>query len=758
MSYAPGLTRLGQGLGALLGVLVGAALLTGSRVAYRDSFRGVLDFVGRHPLPVVAGLSLVGAGADLRLPRPGMSRDPRPGARQLLAAGSALLLLLYLLPQRGKPFGLLLGERIVAAASAGGLRLVAGSVLFWALGLLPLFVAMAALRALRRSARPGILLGLGARYGLSGLAALLCLRLLLDELDPYAILLQLRTAVLLGVLVGSLSLGLEQVLRHLLYDPLPPLPPPSGLARDARLRELVRAYLTCGPEHDASVLDTPGVPASHALLRWLMRRRLAELGAELGLRRAGALRPSAPQAHAFLATLEARPVPPVGGDTAPPAVAEPGSLGLWLCTGAWRLPLALAAALVVLAGGLAWRLHEPEPDLAWKLGPATAAGDALFGDLLPAYVIALGRREARGEASERSPRAGDELRRQTSALVAAAAAVDRPLGRRVERIARRAVALDRTGLLWLDAVQEINRRVRELGMPYYVDGNALVGGAGEAGRREPLFYVTTYRVQAVRRFALAGRRRAALHVRRLDRLAIAGARLGMVRDDEPFALVMLDTVEESVRERLDALGRERRCGIGPGRGSDLARPADAACGQALRALLEAQGLDLGGGRARTERELVARQVAATERHELQHQLDGEDLAIAPALFRLAPGAADAELRAVTQELSALLAELATTDDLGAAWKLGDLAGHVLAQAAARSRYRYAAALVVGELLGRPVVGPGGRIDLAAAAELWQRAPARPGELGAWLAPRARAAHDRLVGTPLGPGSECSGER
>lgn len=762
------LGRLGQSVLALLALCLATGAATSSGVALQEAFRGLLDFVGRRPLLVALGLSLVGAGAELRGPGTDLRVSPqtRRLARWLLAGGAILVILVYLLPQRGRPFGLLLVEHMVAAARAGGSRLVAGQVLFWLLGLLPLGLAVGAVAACRRSARPGIGLGFGARYGLSLLAVLLCFRLLVLEHSATAVLVQIRAALLLALFVGVASRGVEQLARHVLDAPLPPTPPASRLARDVRLREHVRAYL--GADRAADTLwSVPGVPVSHRCLGWLMRRRLGEVVAELSEPVADAARPGPLLARRYLEVLTsaleptavAAPQPDPSSPSAPsrsadePAASWPGQLALWLASGHRRLPMALGALAALLVGLLGWRLWRPPADLRWTLGAATEAADELFGTELPRYVVALARHDERAAKGQGAAEAGQALREQAAALHSAAQALDPLLAQRVDDLVRAAAVVDRTGELWIGAVHELNRRVRTLGLPYYVDGNVMQWQGGFDGPERRLFYVTTYRVERLRPAPQQDRPYACLHARRLDRLNIVGSRLGAVRSDEPFALVMVDAIERAVDTRLAALRSARSCGfgrerIGDGLDDPLAAIAvDELCAEMLLAAIAPPPAHDAAGSAQTRRRLVALGIDATERHELQHQLDRDDLEVPKQVWDLLPWASDESALLVAQEASASLAELGPVEPLGLLWRIADLSAHLI-EGGSRSPYRYAAALVLGELAGRPLLGTDGRLDTAALSGYWQQLRAEGDALGSSLSARARHMHVQAFGTPM----------
>jgi len=787
LSYAPRLTRLGQSSWALLALVLSTALLTSSPVGYRDAFHGLLGFVGRYALTATIGLSFLAAGSELRLPRGELPVDDviRRCCRWLMLAGSSFIVVLYLLPQRGKPLFLLVFERIVAAIQYSGWRAVGGMMLYWLLALLPLGLAVGGLVALRRGARPGILLGLTARYGLSALTMLLCFRLLFDEPNPHSVLLQLRTATLLAVAVSAASGAIDSVVRHLVSEPLPPVAPPSRLARDVRLRQLVRCYLQRDPQgagdQGNDLLTSANVPQSHPWLRWLMRRRVVELNADVGpaitgQARArgssdGLLKPDRTTARAYLSLLcaelpsqQSTPVRPhPANETSSPADQNARSVqdarrhpGLWLATGRVRIPAAIAAAVLLTAGTTALFRHRPKPDLTFKLGTPRADADQLFGTDLPRYIAALSlNAQGKSAGSEESPK-NRVLVQRVAQLRRSAERVDERLAGRVSTMIRVADKVDRTGRLWLDAVHGLNQRIRDIGLPYYVDGNGLEVISRTSATIRQLFYVTTYRVERIVRLRARGRQYATLYVRRLDKLNIGGRRLGMVRHDEPFALVMVDAIDQSVDRRLELLRTDQSCGVALWRPAELEWPSspigtiDRLCAQSLSRLLENRGWQLEDHYHEALAQLRGRQRKATERHEIQHQVDGMDIPIPTELFELLPNASETQLTSVSQELSAHLAELATDDSLATVWLLADMQGHLLAPKRGRAHYRLAVGLLVGALLDQPVFGPRGRLKPAKLAEFWRRIAADESQAANWIAPAAQRAHQRFFGEPIGP--------
>jgi hypothetical protein len=215
---------------------------------------------------------------------------------------------------------------------------------------------------------------------------------------------------------------------------------------------------------------------------------------------------------------------------------------------------------------------------------------------------------------------------------------------------------------------------------------------------------------------------------------------------------MVDVIADTVRDRLESLRDASSCGFGRERVGDMlddplaAIAVDESCGAAIVGLLKARGLDPASDSERAATQLDVLQIDATERHEIQHQVDGEDLGVPRQLFDLAPWADDEGLMLVAQEASAHLAELGTDDPLATAWRLADVTSFLL-ERGSRNPYRFAAALIVGRLLGRPVMDRVGHVRVSEIRTLWADLASRPAEIAGWVAPRARAAHQDLFGSP-----------
>ncbi len=361
--------------------------------------------------------------------------------------------------------------------------------------------------------------------------------------------------------------------------------------------------------------------------------------------------------------------------------------------------VAFGAAAVIAAAQ--WVLaRPPRKGVAWSLSAPTKDGDHLYGELLPAWSDARlrwDRRVRQGGSAE----AMVEVKGAARELASAARGVEPGVGAAFEALTREAGDLDLGGRRWYRLIGDVNEASRGAGLPYYVDPSVDIYQTDDGLRRH--FFANSYRIERVRRFAAGRADLAALHVRRLGRARDGHLRLGFSRDLQPFALIVLDELEPYAEE-MTKLGAANppSCserGAAAAGGDAGAEEALARCGEALgRALAAAPG------------GLLPALTLSTERHEIQHQLDGPHLAMASLVLRRMAGYADDAQRRVNRELSAYVAELTTE---GASPRLGLI--H-LARFALLSRggaEHHVALIAFEALTGRDVRDGRGRVDRGA---------------------------------------------
>lgn len=281
-------------------------------------------------------------------------------------------------------------------------------------------------------------------------------------------------------------------------------------------------------------------------------------------------------------------------------------------------------------------------------------------------------------------------------LTSAARGLDAGLGAAVETLTREAGALDLGGRRWYRLIGDVNEASRRAGLPYYVDPTVNLFQTPDGFRRH--FFAHSYRIEKVRRFLVGGREMATLQVRQLGHRRDGHQLLGFSRDLQPFALVVLDELEpfaEETRERGSAT--PPRCTE-----KEEADPGEALakCGELL-----GQAVAAAGGPER----LLAALTESTERHELQHQVDGPHLEMAGLVLKRLAAYAEEPQRRVNRELSAYIAEM-TAPGSAPRLSLAHLARFALL--GSRGTEHHVGVLAMEALSGRETRGPGG-VDRAA---------------------------------------------
>lgn len=307
-----------------------------------------------------------------------------------------------------------------------------------------------------------------------------------------------------------------------------------------------------------------------------------------------------------------------------------------------RLALAIAAPICALQLALS---RPPAKGVEWTLKPPSEEGDKLFGSLVPAWNEArLARDRAAGQASSEAQASVDEA---AAAMLEAARPMDPGLASALEELARGSADFNVAGRQFYRLVAGVNEASRAASLPYYLDAVVGFGQTGEGLLRH--LSVHTYTVEGVRGFELSGwvstKKFATLHVRHLGRRRMAQRLLGLSRDVQPFALVVLDEVEPFAKELSElAAASPPTCGESA---SEAAREGLERCGAVLAAAFA----------QKPPEEVQAAVLATTERHELQHQVDGPHLPVARAVRRRLAGLSEEDVGRVNRELSAYLTEL-----------------------------------------------------------------------------------------------------
>ena len=298
-----------------------------------------------------------------------------------------------------------------------------------------------------------------------------------------------------------------------------------------------------------------------------------------------------------------------------------------------RGTLWLVAGVVVVTIGLQLLLpnHERAPEV-WRLDETSPESEQFFGKLLPRWNDAQ-RRFSLEDGTQ------DSVEEASAKAQESANRIDQDLGAAFVALSREVDDGGVSTRRWYARVTALNEASRKRGLPYYVDPTEVVV---RLTAKRPWFRLDTWRIEAVGRFEWGGSSVDALHVRSMTPERGRPAVLGLTRDQQDVAIISLNEIERYARG-LEELGRMEPPRCTKAAGKDGA--ASESCGQLLGEVVATGGLRSG-------------LIAVIERHEVQHQLDGE-LPRAPlVLDRLGVLGRPLQSR-VNRELSAHLAEMTT---------------------------------------------------------------------------------------------------
>ncbi|MBI5534723.1 MAG: hypothetical protein HY898_18500 [Deltaproteobacteria bacterium] len=369
--------------------------------------------------------------------------------------------------------------------------------------------------------------------------------------------------------------------------------------------------------------------------------------------------------------------------------------------------------------------RPPAKGVAWTLREPSADGDRLFGTLVQQWSHARASWDRRVR-HDSSATAMVQTKAAAREMVAAARALDPGLGEAFTQLSVEADDLDVAGRRWYRLVADVNEASRRAGLPYYVDPRLAVHHAGEGLQRR--FEAEAFRIERVKRFSVSGKPFATLHVRQIGKPRGGLPYLGLSRDVQPFALVVLDELDPYEKELVELSKPDvPRCGESnePGAQVGLRR-----CGDMMKEIVQASPSGL-----------KAAILAATERHELQHQIDGPNLPICgEVLRRMGAFSKEAQMR-VNRELSGYLAELTAS---GAPPRLGLV--HLLrfALVAKGGAEHYVGVQAMELMTGRDLYGWDGRPDPERVSEAFV-------ELAGWP-------EDKLRSKAAESWKKCFGER
>jgi hypothetical protein len=402
-----------------------------------------------------------------------------------------------------------------------------------------------------------------------------------------------------------------------------------------------------------------------------------------------------------------------------------------------RVSALIAAGAFVVLSVTEWVLaRPPKKGVDWQLSGGSDAADALFGELVPRWQIERSNWEASAK-QQASAEARAELKQAARDVREAAKPVSGELAAALDELTSESEDLDLAGRRWYRLVEQVNEASRKSRLPYYLDPSVVVREDGDARGEnvhvERYFSVYPYRIDTANRYDVDGQDYATLMVRRLGLSRDGHNRLGFSRDVQPFALVVLDEVDDLARQ-TESDATTGSCGrANPG--SRDAQVAYATCAKAIARLVEESE---GGARDAL--------LLSTERHELQHQIDGPDLELSKEVLRRLAVYAPTFQDRVNRELSAYVAEL-TADGMAPRFGLVALAPFVFGDKHPGA-YHFAAVFVFESMSGKRIrkgAEPYGDLD-------FDRFDAVLSDLMALsddeLRAKARAAYDSLYGSEL----------
>jgi hypothetical protein len=369
-----------------------------------------------------------------------------------------------------------------------------------------------------------------------------------------------------------------------------------------------------------------------------------------------------------------------------------------------RAAAGAAGTLAILAPLQWWLARPPLKGIDWKLAPPSPAADEVFGKTLGDWSrIRLSWDDRVREAS--SATAMVELKAAERAVKQGGASFEPSIQAALSALLLESRDLDLAGRRWFRLVADLNEANRAASMPYYVDPSVSMYQTPDGLRRR--FGVQGFRIERVRAVRIGSERFATLHVRRLGKGGHRHGLLGFSRDQQPFALVVLDEIEKTEQELApiadasppSCSGENPALALGlPAFGSDTAvfgalelEKAMLDCGRAIADLV-----------AKNRAALVPALAALTERHELQHQSDGPHLPLTSAVLERMGGYDKNAQELVNRELSAYIAELTTA---AASPKLGLVGLLRFTRSGPRTALHHISVLAVEALTARRLTNP-----------------------------------------------------
>jgi hypothetical protein len=306
--------------------------------------------------------------------------------------------------------------------------------------------------------------------------------------------------------------------------------------------------------------------------------------------------------------------------------------------------------------------RPPTKGTEWETtNEKTAEGDRVFGEL----VMNWGRARRRWDFATRRDSGTQERLEVKNAgreLTLAAKELDPKLGEAFEALTTESDELDLAGAKWGRLVEAVNDASKAAKLPYFLDPDIAITETEKEGLRYH-FFIYPYRIEKVRQYDVDGDDFATLRVKPLGYDRDVHLRLGFSRDEAPFALVLVNETAHNGNQFV-SLGRQGYCSDDLVQNQEMYKGLNR-CGKLLKDYAEGRDVDIPDAI-----------LAGTERHELQHQIDGPHLPIAGPVLNLLEGYAPSSQDRVNREVSAFLAEL-TTEGMAPKLALVQLAQYLM---------------------------------------------------------------------------------
>ncbi len=337
--------------------------------------------------------------------------------------------------------------------------------------------------------------------------------------------------------------------------------------------------------------------------------------------------------------------------------------------------------------------RPPQKGTEWTLSKPTKESDEVFHDQLRGWMNARRSWQLVTPAAGGGAESRIAVKERARKFAVAARELDAGVGDAVSVLIEESDDLDLSGRKWARLVEDVNEANRKAGLPYFLDADTVEHSSKDGIRRS--FELYPYKIEEVRQYDVDGKPFATLRARRVGGSPASHGRLGFSRDSLPFALVLLEETEGH-GETFAALVRMGYCIDATAMNAELYGGLDR-CGK----LLSDYGKD-------DPQRIADGVLIGTERHELQHQIDGPLLPLSTTVLSHMQGYAHSSQDRVNREVSAFLAEMTGK---GAAPKvaLEQLAQYLLGREDLNGTYSKAA-LICFEALSGKKVRRGNRMD------------------------------------------------